>query len=84
MFEYMQITKLTNETDSRDTHICHADNHELYCDRVLMQSPIKPIRGDAMSNSTKARKPDSTVDAWAILFLIILVVGTAVFWVSHQ
>ena len=45
---------------------------------------IKPIRGDAMSNSTKARKPDSTVDAWAILFLIILVVGTAVFWVSHQ
>lgn len=37
-----------------------------------------------MSNSTKARKPDSTVDAWAVLFLIILVVGTAVFWVSHQ
>jgi hypothetical protein len=49
-----------------------------------MQSPIKPTRGDAMSNSTKARKPDSTVDAWAILFLIILVVGTAVFWVGHQ
>ena len=45
---------------------------------------IKPTRGDAMSNSIKARKPDSTVDAWAILFLIILVVGTAVFWVSHQ
>ncbi len=37
-----------------------------------------------MSNSTKARKSDSTVDAWAILFLIILVVSTAVFWVSHQ
>jgi len=37
-----------------------------------------------MSNPTKARKPDSTVDAWAILFLIILVVSTAVFWVSHQ
>ena len=37
-----------------------------------------------MSNSTKIRKPDSTVDAWAILFLIILVVGAAVFWVSHQ
>ncbi|EJN28218.1 hypothetical protein PMI35_03111 [Pseudomonas sp. GM78] len=37
-----------------------------------------------MSNPSKASKPDSTVDAWAILFLIILVVGTAVFWVSHQ
>lgn len=84
MFEYMQITKLTIESDSRDTHSCHKGKYELYCDRVLMQSPIKPIRGDAMSNPTKARKPDSTVDAWAILFLIILVVGTAVFWVSHQ
>ena len=37
-----------------------------------------------MSNPTKARKGDSNVDAWAILFLIILVVATAVFWVSHQ
>ena len=37
-----------------------------------------------MSNPTKASKPGITVDAWAILFLIILVVGTAVFWVSHQ
>ena len=37
-----------------------------------------------MSNPTKATKSDSTVDAWAILFLIILVVGTAVFGVSHQ
>jgi hypothetical protein len=37
-----------------------------------------------MSNPTKATKSDSSVDAWAILFLIILVVGTAVFWVSHQ
>ena len=26
----------------------------------------------------------SPEQAWAILFLIILVVGTAVFWVSHQ
>jgi len=49
-----------------------------------VQSPIKPTRGDAMSNPTKARKSDSSVDAWAILFLIILVVSTAVFWVSHQ
>jgi hypothetical protein len=84
MFEYMQITKLTNENRYRDTHICHAGNHELYCARVFMQSPIKPTRGDAMSNPTKARKSDSSVDAWAILFLIILVVSTAVFWVSHQ
>jgi hypothetical protein len=84
MFEYMQITKLTNESRYCHTHICHAGNHQLYCARVFVQSPIKPTRGDAMSNPTKARKPDSTVDAWAILFLIILVVGTAVFWVSHQ
>lgn len=37
-----------------------------------------------MSNPVKSRKADSSVDAWAILFLIILVVATAVFWVSHQ
>ena len=84
MFGYMHITKLTNENRYRHTHICHGGKTGLYCGRVLVQSPIKPTRGDAMSNSTKARKPDSTVDAWAILFLIILVVGTAVFWVSHQ
>jgi hypothetical protein len=80
----MQRTKSTNENSYRDTHTCHAGKHDLYCGRVLVQSPIKPTRGDAMSNPTKARKPDSTVDAWAILFLIILVVSAAVFWVSHQ
>jgi len=48
------------------------------------QSPIKPKRGDAMSTPVKARKSDSKVDAWAIFFLIILVVSTAVYWVSHQ
>jgi hypothetical protein len=37
-----------------------------------------------MSNPSKAGKSDSSVDAWAILFLIILVVATGVFWVSHQ
>jgi len=37
-----------------------------------------------MSTPVKARKSDSKVDAWAIFFLIILVVATAVFWVSHQ
>ena len=37
-----------------------------------------------MSNPTKARKNDSKVDAWAIFFLIVLVVSAAVFWVSHQ
>ncbi|MBP1124087.1 hypothetical protein JOE32_000554 [Pseudomonas sp. PvP025] len=36
-----------------------------------------------MSNSTKVRKPGITVDAWAILFLVVLVVGTALFWVGH-
>lgn len=49
-----------------------------------VQSPIKQKRGDAMSNPVKIAKPDSKVDAWAILFIIILVVSTAVFWVSHQ
>lgn len=29
-------------------------------------------------------KSDSTVDAWAIFSLILLVVVTAVFWVSQQ
>jgi hypothetical protein len=38
-----------------------------------------------MSNHhPKVSKSDSHVDAWAILFIIILVVGAAVFWVSHQ
>ncbi|BBR53755.1 Uncharacterised protein [Pseudomonas putida] len=37
-----------------------------------------------MGNSTKLRKADSTVDAWAILCLIVLVVVAAVYWVSHQ
>ena len=37
-----------------------------------------------MGNSTKTGKTDSNVDAWAILCLIVLVVVTAVYWVSHQ
>ncbi len=37
-----------------------------------------------MSTPVKARKNDSKVDAWAIFFLIVLVVSAAVFWVSHQ
>ena len=37
-----------------------------------------------MGNSTKLRKADSTVDAWAILCLIVPVVVAAVYWVSHQ
>ncbi len=37
-----------------------------------------------MSNHPKVSKNDSHVDAWAIFFIIILVVGAAVFWVSHQ
>jgi hypothetical protein len=84
MFEYMQRTKTTNGAHEGKTHICDAGNTGLNCGRVFVQSPIKPTRGDAMSNPTKARKSDSSVDAWAILFLIILVVSTAVFWVSHQ
>ena len=37
-----------------------------------------------MSTPVKVRKSDSKVDAWAIFFLIILVVATAVFGVGHQ
>jgi hypothetical protein len=37
-----------------------------------------------MSNSVKTRKSDSHVDAWAIFFMIVVVVATAVYWVSHQ
>lgn len=37
-----------------------------------------------MGNPSKASKPDSSIDAWAILCLIVLVVVTAVYWVSHQ
>jgi len=49
-----------------------------------MQSPIRPTRGDAMSKHPKTTKPDSSVDAWAILFIILLAVGAAVFWVSGR
>ncbi len=37
-----------------------------------------------MSTPVKVRKNDSKVDAWAIFFLIVLVVSAAIFWVSHQ
>ena len=49
-----------------------------------MHSPTRQTRGDAMSKHPKITKPDSKVDAWAIFFLIVLVVGGAVFWVSGQ
>ena len=37
-----------------------------------------------MSNPHKTGKSDSSVDAWAIFFLILLVAGAGVFWVSGQ
>lgn len=37
-----------------------------------------------MTKSNTSDDKDSVVDAWAILMLILLVVSTAVFWVSHQ
>jgi hypothetical protein len=37
-----------------------------------------------MSKHPKMAKPDSKVDAWAIFFIIMLVVGGAVFWISGQ
>jgi uncharacterized protein YpmB len=32
----------------------------------------------------KVRKTSSKVDAWAILFLVILVAAAALFWSSHS
>ncbi|AHF67396.1 hypothetical protein PCH70_22430 [Pseudomonas cichorii JBC1] len=37
-----------------------------------------------MSKHPKTTRSDSHVDAWAISFIILLVVGAAVFWVSGQ
>lgn len=37
-----------------------------------------------MSHPLKTRKPASHTDAWAILFMIVVVVGAALFWVSHH
>ena len=36
------------------------------------------------NHQPKVAKPHSRVDAWAILFMIIFVVGAAVFWITHQ
>jgi hypothetical protein len=36
-----------------------------------------------MSHSIKPRKSASHVDAWAIAFVVILVVAAVVFWASH-
>jgi hypothetical protein len=36
-----------------------------------------------MSNSLKTRKHDSHVDAWAIGFMIVVVMATAVYWFSR-
>lgn len=37
-----------------------------------------------MDDHGNAGNCDSVVDAWAILFLILIAVSTAVFWVSGQ
>ncbi len=37
-----------------------------------------------MSNAPEESNRDSLVDARAIFFLIVIVVSTAVFWVSQQ
>lgn len=37
-----------------------------------------------MSEHSEADQSDSRVDAWAIFSLILIVVVTAVFWVSGQ
>ncbi|RMR01416.1 hypothetical protein ALP10_02310 [Pseudomonas syringae pv. helianthi] len=37
-----------------------------------------------MSKHPKVTKPGRSVDTWAILFIVILAVGTAMFWASSQ
>ncbi len=37
-----------------------------------------------MSEHSETQHSDSVVDAWAIFCLILIVVGTAIFWVSGQ
>lgn len=37
-----------------------------------------------MRTQMKVRKTSSKVDAWAILFLVILVAVAALFWSSHS
>jgi hypothetical protein len=37
-----------------------------------------------MTEQSSSDDKDSVVDAWAIFILILLLVSTAVFWVSNQ
>lgn len=37
-----------------------------------------------MSEHSEAENADSVIDAWAIFSLILIAVGTAIFWVSGQ
>jgi len=37
-----------------------------------------------MRNHPKVTKSESHVDAWAIMFIVVLVVGAAAFWMTHQ
>jgi hypothetical protein len=37
-----------------------------------------------MSNPVKIRKHDTRVDAWAILFMVILIFAAAIFWVTRH
>ena len=37
-----------------------------------------------MSEHSEVENADSVIDAWAIFSLILIAVGTAIFWVSGQ
>jgi hypothetical protein len=50
----------------------------------LLRSPTRQIKGDAMRNHPKVTKSESHVDAWAIMFIVVLVIGAAAFWMTHQ
>lgn len=52
-----------------------------------MQELTKPNnhkKGKPSMSNTESNRRDSTVDAFAILILIAIVVASAVFWVSGQ
>ncbi|KPZ25353.1 Uncharacterized protein ALO38_00313 [Pseudomonas coronafaciens pv. zizaniae] len=49
-----------------------------------VQSATRQTRGDAMSKHSKATKTGRSVDTWAILFIVILAVGVAMFWASGR
>jgi hypothetical protein len=51
---------------------------------TCLKSCLLEKQEDVMSEQTQTENNDSVVDARAIFAIIMLVVATAVFWVSNQ